>query len=331
MRMSFSKSWKCWEVICLVLLSTLAILSLSGAAQSQSTIVPGHFHFKTFTVPNQSQLAVEQINYGGLIVGYFTSTTGPVRGYERFPNGNLQTLIDPLDVEGPGGHDPFIPGETYAEGVNDQGVIVGQFWDSTTLQYAGFFLYKGKYTTYNVPNYFNTSVIGINDDVTDFCGSVQTSSSFTSPIEAFVSDGGTVTVFTVPNAIQTQAVAINNFDQVLGYYEDANNVFHGFIRDRQGNLIYPIDPPGASTTAFKGTVPLGLNDFGFISGHFWDSSNKEHGFVRAPWGQFFQIDFPGAKLTSGGGLNDFGTVVGHWNDQNGNQLGYIATPSFGDD
>src|SRR5215469_10896074 len=201
-RMSFSKSWKCWEVICLVLLSTLAILSLPGAAQSQSTIVPGHFHFKTFTVPNQSQLSVQQINNGGLIVGYFHSTTGPFRGYERFPNGNLQTLIDPLDAEGPAGHDIF-GGETYALGVNDQGVIVGQFWDSATLQYAGFFLYKGKYTTHNVPNYFNTELIGINADVTDFCGSVQTGPNFNSPIEAFVSDGGTVTVFTVPNAIQT--------------------------------------------------------------------------------------------------------------------------------
>lgn len=169
--------------------------------------------------------------------------------------------------------------------------------------------------------------MGINDQVTDFCGDVQTGAPDFF-VSGFVSDSGTVTVFTVPNATLTEATAINNLDQVVGFYQDASGVYHGFIRDRQGHLVYPVDVPGASTTRFLGTIPLGINDFGFISGHFWDSSNNEHGFVRAPWGQFFQIDVPGAARTSGGGLNDFGTVVGHWDDQSGNQIGYIATPSF---
>jgi hypothetical protein len=325
--MRFAKNWT-QRLIGLSLLSTLTVLPIPGAAQNQSSIVPGHFRFKTFNVPNQFELGVENINNYGLIVGYYHSGTasspGPYRGLERFGNGNPQTLIDPLDVEGPS--DPF-GGVTQAEGVNDKGVVVGQYWDTAASHYAGFFLYKGNYTTYNVSGYFNTAVLGINNDVTDFCGFVQTSapSFFTS---AFVSDSGTVTIFTVPNATFTEALSINNFDQAVGIYGDASGVIHGFIRDRQGNLSFPIDVPGASTTPGLGTVALGINDFGVLSGHFWDAANSEHGFVRTPDGRFFQIDVPNAAQTAGGGLNDFGTVVGHWNDHSGNQIGYIATPDF---
>ncbi|MBV9339447.1 MAG: hypothetical protein JO159_00990 [Acidobacteria bacterium] len=327
MNMTFIKTLKNKRISGLVLLTMLTLVLAPCEAQSQSGILPGHFRFTTFAVPNQFELGVEQINNYGLIVGQYRSTLaplGPFRGFERFPNGKLQTLIDPLDVEGP--TDPF-GGDTEANGVDDRGVIVGQYWDTAALHYAGFFLYKGKYTTYNVPGFFNTTVDAINDEVTDFCGFVQAGppSFFTS---AFVSDRGTVTVFTVPNATRTEALAINNFDQVVGVYTDASGVLHGFTRDREGHLFYPLDVPGATTAPNFGTYPLGINDFGFISGHFFDSSNNEHGFVRAPWGQFFQIDVPGAAQTAGGGLNDLGTVVGHWVDQNGNQIGYIATPSF---
>lgn len=308
----------------LVCLVALFVLPQAGATDS-STIVPGHFHFKTFQVANQFALGVENINNFGLVVGYYqtgtASSPGPTRGFELFPYGKFQTLIDPLDVEGPNS------GVTEALGVNDWGVIVGEYFDTAAGHYSGFFLHNGKYTSFNVPGHFNTVVFGINNDVTDFVGIVQTAGPafFTS---GFVSDHGQLTVFTIPGATFTEAVAINNLDQVVGIYEDASGVFHGFTRDRKGHLTCPIDVPGASTAAGLGTVALGINDLGVISGHFWDASNIEHGFVRTPSGRFFQIDVPGAASTAGGGLNDFGVVVGHYNDQSGNQIGYIAIPDF---
>lgn len=138
--MLFARSGKPGGVFGLALLPAFAMLFVIPAAQGQSGIVPGHFRFKTFNVPNQTQLGVEQVNNYGLIVGYYKSVTGPFRGFERFRDGNLKTLIDPRDVEGP---IDFFGGETYAEGVNDVGVVVGQYFDTFSLNYAGFFFIKG--------------------------------------------------------------------------------------------------------------------------------------------------------------------------------------------
>jgi hypothetical protein len=312
------------QLFLLLILSGAAVV---GAAQN-ATLSQGHFHFETFHIPNQFVLGVENINRPGVVVGYkqtgTTAVPGPIRGFRRSPGGQLQTLIDPGDVEGPAA--PY-GGVTELGGINDHGLAVGQFWDAANGHYAGFFLYKGKYTTYNVPGFFNTAIYGVNNDSTDFCGLAQAGPPgfFSS---AFVSDHGNVTVFTVPGATFTEALAINNFDQVAGFYSDASGVYHGFLRKPNGGLIFPIDVPGASTTANLGTLVLGINDFGVMSGHFYDSSNREHGFVRLPNGHFFQIDVPNAVDTAGGGLNDLGVVVGHWVDQNGHQIGYIATPDF---
>jgi hypothetical protein len=327
--MRFSESLS-HRLLPLFLLPTIAVWPAIAQTQ-QPSIVPGQFRFRTFQVPNQIQLGVENINNFGAIIGYYQAGTptlpGPLRGFELSPWGKLQTFTDPLDIEQPS--DPF-GGVTEGLGINDSGVIVGEYWDVAAAHYAGFFLINGKYVTYNVPGYFNTVVQGINDDLTDFVGFVQTGAPnfFTS---AFVSDSGKVSIFTVPGALLTEAIAINNFDQVVGIYQDSNQVFHGFLRDAKGNLKYPIDVPGATTAANLGTIALGINDWGVLSGHFWDAANIEHGFVRTPGGRFLQIDVPGAAQTAGGGINDFGVVVGHWDDQSGNQIGYIAIPNFDPD
>ena len=47
---------------------------------------------------------------------------------------------------------------------------------------------------------------------------------------------------------------INNFGEITGYYEDANNVFHGFVRSPEGKFT-TFEAPGADTTPgdFNGT------------------------------------------------------------------------------
>jgi len=170
----------------------------------------------------------------------------------RLPEGQQRTVIEPGDIEGPNA--PF-GGVTELGGINDHGLTVGQFWDAANGHYAGFFLYKGTYTTYNVPGFLNTALFGINNDSTDFCGLVQDANFATS---AFISDHGVVSVFTVPGATFTEALAINSLDQVIGVYQDASGVFHGFLRKPNGSLVFPIDVPGASTAANLGTFVLGI-------------------------------------------------------------------------
>ena len=91
---------------------------------------------------------------------------------------------------------PPVPGEPGATfvfsqvlGINDQGIAVGYYGDSTTSQHG--FLYDthtGKYTFLDDPNV-----------------------AFSNGVEV------------------TQITGINNFGELTGFYSDANGVFHGFV------------------------------------------------------------------------------------------------------
>jgi len=303
-----------------LLVMTAIAVTAGAVVQAAGTIAPGHFLFLPFSSPSgTTQFGVQGINDGGVITGYFTSTTG-IRGFERQVFGKYTTLLEPQDTS---------PTTVYTEGIgiNNHGTITGEFYGAADNTYSGFFYTNGHYTEYDVPGeppLTTSAVYGIND-YNDFCG------FFWPPpyaiINAFISIKGEVTKFVIGTSVQTVCDGINNAGDTGGYYIDTAGVIHGFLRDRDGEITY-VDVPGASTTPGEGTVLFGPNDRGDVSGHFWDSSHKEHGFLRTHEGKFYQIDvpFPGAQATGGGGLNNFDVVVGHWTDSSGVQQGYIAVP-----
>src|SRR5207247_9100248 len=116
----------------------------------------------------------------------------------------------------------------------------------------GFFLSGGTFTEYDVPGAPSTAVLGIND-VADFAGAFDPDGS--GILQAFVSVGGTITSFSVPAAISTLAYEINNSKQlVVGYYIDGSGILHGYFRDANGALHFPID-----STSYVGTSLFGLH------------------------------------------------------------------------
>ena len=101
----------------------------------------------------------------------------------------------------------------------------------------------------------------------------------------------------------TFAYNINPAGTIAGYYIDANNVFHGFVRAPNG-AITTFDAPGAGTGFPQGTFTAtvaGLNPAGAITGSYVDASNVNHGYVRASDGTFTTFDIPGAGTGSGQG------------------------------
>ena len=76
---------------------------------------------------------------------------------------------------------------------------------------------------------------------------------------------------------------INNLGEITGYYLDANNVYHGYLRSPDGKFL-TFDAPSADLTAndFNGTFPVSLNDWGVVTGYYIDKNNVVHGFVRFP-------------------------------------------------
>ena len=64
-------------------------------------------------------------------------------------------------------------------------------------------------------------------------------------------------------------------------YFDANNVYHGCVRARDG-AIREFNVPGAGTDPGQGTIPSVINPVGVITGSYADANNVFHGFLRVP-------------------------------------------------
>ena len=96
---------------------------------------------------------------------------------------------------------------------------------------------------------------------------------------------------TTPNGITARGA-------IVGWYADAGNVNHGFVRDPKG-AITTFDAPGAGTGPGQGTVALAINPAGAIAGMYFDANCLYHGFLRAPNAAITTIDAPGANTVGG--------------------------------
>jgi hypothetical protein len=127
----------------------------------------------------------------------------------------------------------------------------------------------------------------------------------------------------------TFADSINNARAITGYYLDANNVFYGFLRSREGKFT-TFQAPGADTTpgSFSGTNPTSINDLGAITGYYLDANGVNHGFLRNPKGEFTTFDVSGA-----GGYGSFpifisreGAIVGYYTNSIFNFQAFLRHP-----
>ena len=125
----------------------------------------------------------------------------------------------------------------------------------------------------------------------------------------------------------TYPSGINAFGAVTGSYQDANNVYHGFLRSPGGKFT-TFEAPGADMSAYNGTTPSAINDLGAITGWYNDASGFRHGFVRGADGKFATFDVTGV----GGygsfpiGINLLGAIVGYYTDSNYTFHSFLRKP-----
>jgi uncharacterized membrane protein len=140
------------------------------------------------------------INNNGLIVGFYVGTDGQDHGFiaherdARFGELTGTAVTDPT-IPAVAGE----PGATFVFsqilGINDKGIAVGYYGDSTTSQHG--FIYNtrtGQYTFLDDPN-----------------------EAFNNGVEV------------------TQITGINNSGEITGFYSDANGVFHSFVATPGGS------------------------------------------------------------------------------------------------
>ena len=194
-------------------------------------VVPSHSS-STFTTVNAPSgpdtVNAQGINDHGLVVGFYVGADGQDHGFDAkissFGGVVTGTAIADPTIPNVAGE----PGATFVFsqilGVNDQGIAVGYYGDSTTSQHG--FLYNTK-----------TGVYTFLDDPSE---------QFNNGVEV------------------TQITGINNFDEITGFYSDANGVFHGFTACPTGltcaaSLAVP--EPGTWTLMSLGFVALGFGSF----------------------------------------------------------------------
>jgi len=292
------------------ILAVLFVFPLMGTFAQQAANSGSIEVVTTFDYPGAGVVTTspQKINERGDIVGEFIDSSGVVRGFVRFSDGSFSApIVDPNDTVG----------FTEGRGINNSGTVCGDYTTSDGESH-GFFLSGGTFTEYDVPGAVNTAVLGINN-AADFAGNFDPGTGI---LQALISVGGTITSFSVPGAVQTNAYQINNSEQlVVGYYVDSSGIPHGYYRDANGALHFPIDPSGSTAT-----ILFGDNDRNWVVGRYADSSGATHGlFFTAP-NNFFTFDYPGSTFTSLNGINDQGFITGRYGDPSmpGIAHGFIA-------
>ncbi len=293
--------------IIISILAVLFVFPLMGTFAQQAAPSGSIEVITTFDYPGTGNLTLPQkINGRGDIVGEFIDSTGVTRGFVRFSDGSFSDpIVDPNDTVG----------FTEGRGINNSGTVCGDYASSDGNNH-GFFLSGGTFTEYDVPGAVSTTVLGIND-VADFTGSFSYGSGI---FQGYVSVGGTITSFSVPGALLTLAYEINNSNQlVVGYYIDNSGIPHGYFRDANGALHFPIDPSGSTAT-----ILFGLNNRKWVVGRYADSSGVTHGLFFVPPNSFTTFDYPGSTFTSLNGINAQGFICGRYTDASGIAHGFTA-------
>ena len=166
-----------------------------------STATPGFIRLNgkstiTINAPSGPNVVnAQSINNNSEVVGFYLSNTdGQVHGFKANAKGVKGGTITGTAIADP--TIPTVAGEPGATfvfsqvlGVNDHGIAVGYYGDSTTSQHG--FIYNthtGQYTFLDDP-----------------------SEAFSNGVEV------------------TQITGINNAGELTGFYSDANGVFHGFV------------------------------------------------------------------------------------------------------
>jgi uncharacterized membrane protein len=210
-------------------------------------------------------------------------------GGARIANAQHYTFVDV-----PGGTN------TYANGINNVGQIVGRFDDdSDGLTKAYFRDRNGQFRTLVFPSAVFTAAVQINNR-----GTIAGRYNFEDGLShGFIFRGGRFETVDFPGATETWIRGLDEADNVMGHYFLNDDHEQGFIRDRTG--FHTINFPDSLTSDV-----WDRNEFGVKVGDYLDSTPNGdiHGFTLRN-GHLATLDFPGSPVNSLRGINDLGVIV----------------------
>jgi len=276
----------------------------------------------TAPTPGSSQSAMAGAG-GGAGTGKtgMTAPAGNASGAYQF-----RTIDDPAD-----------PTFNQLLGINDRDTIVGYFGSgdaghpnkgyNLSRTHAGFI---GR--NENVPGSVQTQVIGVNDRGVSVGFWSHTDNGQNDDNVGFYNVGGRTRSVRFPTANNAnppvnQLLGVNNENQAVGFYNDAQGNAHGYVFSVFGGRFEPVMVSGAASV-----TAAGINNRGDVTGFFTGSSGTTDGFLRTGMGHVTTLAYPGASMTQATGVNDRDEVVGNYQVGSGNSAvthGFTWSPRHG--
>lgn len=306
--------------------TTSSATSSSGTTSSTASLGNGRYSFTT--LDNPADRTFNQLlgfNNGGIIAGYFGSGAAghPNKGYVLVrTRGGFRIMNENFPSST----------QTQVTGLNDRGVTVGFWSDMNNANQQndnfGFYWLNGRFHDVNFPTRDNSAppvnqLLGVNDQ--DVAVGFYNDAKGDSHGYTFGIHGGWFHRVTINGASSVTAAAINNSDDVAGFFTNAEGAVDGFLRTARGRT-YTLAYPGASATQ-----ALGVNDFREVVGVYTVGTGNNaatHGFTWTPGRGFKTVDDPqGMGATTINGVNDSGDIVGFYTDGAGNTDGFAAVPA----
>jgi probable HAF family extracellular repeat protein len=266
-----------------------------GLPSEPSTLCTGHVEFDPTFVefPGATFTGVTGINSRGSIVGFYSDASG-THAFVRDHSG-FQTLDRPGDLE------------SAAYKINDSGVIVGYFVDSSNHLH-GFSYQNGERQPIDFPGAFDTAALGINSRG-DIVGSYD---NLQPTVHAFILRGGKYQRIDTPYGMQADAYGINDREVITGSgYDDPSGSALGFRLWR--GRYSPFAFPGALATS-----PLSINNANDLAGLFVDPDGSL-------WGMVTVYGYPYQVYAVVEGNDDRGHIVGYaYDSEDGRYKGFIG-------
>jgi hypothetical protein len=237
----------------------------------------GQSSYRSENWPESVQTQVTGLNDRGVTVGFWsTQNTANMMNDNRafvsehgyFIDGDFPTSM------------PASPPVDQLLGVNDHNVAVGFYNDANGNTHAySFDINRNSFNEITPSGISNPTAAGINNhgDIAGFGTDMTNDSSNGQVVAYLLRRDGRVTVLSVPGSSMTQALGINDNDEVVGVYQvgtGSNAVTHGFTWTPSGGFQAVDDPHGIGATTING-----VNDNGDLVGFYTDAAGNTDGLL----------------------------------------------------
>ncbi len=290
--MTLAKLWSHLNIASRLVFVALAVLL-------PASLVAQNYTYVNIDYPGGQFSSPEAVNDHGQVVGSYQDSAG-IHGF--YYDGSTYTSLD----------FPGNSGGTLAEGINNSGVISGEYLTNQGTETHGFVYQNGVFTSYDYPDFVGqTDGQGINNN-----GELVGYYGF-GPTYGFFDASGGFSSFQYPQANSTLPHALNDTNEVAGYYRIGccTSPLGFFYQNGTFTTIeYPDDYQ---------TYAAGINNAGMIVGY----SNLNNPPYTVGWlwqnGVFTAINSDATPQPAG--INNNGQLVGVY-FPGGEYHGFLATP-----